>query len=224
MTMEFPHPHQAHHGVDERDEDSAALAFAQGPVLGRRFALLNPSAAPGPGAPAAAASPQLPGLGLGEEGEEAEALGNISADGGQAAGARAFSGRPSPLAPSLASSQLPAAPSHPAPGVALSDRRRAAPPLPAERIAPAAAVVRSRLSPLLGAWAHASVERGGRETGAPRGTKPLTAAAVGWRMINRHPLSASAATKGSVGAWGAEKARKVGDRGGLSPLRPIFPV
>lgn len=48
-------PHQAHHGVDERDEDGAALALAQGPVLGRiPPRLLHAVRSSGPGAPAAA--------------------------------------------------------------------------------------------------------------------------------------------------------------------------
>lgn len=60
-----------------------------------------PSAAPAP-APLLPPSPQLPGLGLGEEGEEAVPLGNIPADGGR----WAFRGwgallTPLPLAPSL---------------------------------------------------------------------------------------------------------------------------
>lgn len=55
-----------------------------------------PSAAPAPGPLLQPPSPQLPGLGLGEEeGEEAVPLGNIPADGGWwGAGAGAFFSRP----------------------------------------------------------------------------------------------------------------------------------
>lgn len=56
-----------------------------------------PSAALAPGPLLPPPSPQLPGLGLGEEGEEAVPLANILADG--AAGARALSSHPRRLRP-----------------------------------------------------------------------------------------------------------------------------